>query len=136
MAIFIKLLNQNEELVGVEALDPPNWVQQLRNGTVVLCTRERDAQGVQDTTGSVIYQLSGRETINDPAIIRTAIIITEAEYDELSQDYPEPSPQPDDPDEDIAPMTVPEMRQKIEELQASNDMLTECLLEISEIIYG
>jgi hypothetical protein len=136
MPIFIKLHNHEDELVGVEKLDPPHWVKVLNNGTIVLCDREREAQGVQDATGSVIYQLSDRTAIGDPAIIRTATVITEAEYDELSQDYPEPTPQPDDPDDDIAPMTLPEMRQKIEELQAANDTLTECVLEMSEIIYG
>ena len=33
-------------------------------------------------------------------------------------------------------MTVAEMREKITEQQGSIDMLVECVLEMSEIIYG
>ena len=136
MAIYIKLLNQAEELVGVEMLDPPVYVTHQSNGVTTICDRERDAWGVQDATGSVIYQLAGRPLIPDPEIIRTAIVITEAEYDELSQDYPEPSPQPDDPEEDVAPLTVAQMRAKLAEQEEAISMLTECLLEMSEIVYG
>ena len=136
MGIFIKLHNQSGEMVGVEALDPPVYVTQLRNGTVAICDRERDAQGVQDATGSVIYQLAGRQIIQDPSIIRTATIITEAEYDELLQDYPEPDPQPASADDDIAPLTVGQMRAIIEGQQETIEMLTACVLEMSELVYG
>lgn len=107
MEIFIKVHDQQEELVGVEILDPPGWVRQLRNGTVELCDRESQAQGVQDSTGSVIYQLAGRKVIDDPNIELVATIITEAEYDELAptihppdvdpEPDPEPEPEPVDP---------------------------------------
>lgn len=136
MKTHIKLHNQNGELVGVEELDPANWVRQLRNGTIELCDRESEAQGVQDASGSVIYQLSGRTALVDGSIIRTATVITEAEYDELANDYPEPDPQPPDPEDDIAPLTVAEMRMKLAEQDEQIAMLTECLLEMSGLVYG
>ena len=99
MATFIKLHNrESEDIVGLEVLDPPGWVRQLRNGTVELCDHELLAQGVQDATGSVIYQLAGRPAIDDPSIELVATVITEAEYDELSQSYHPPDPEPDDPE--------------------------------------
>ena len=78
------------------------------------------------------------------------VVIDETEYDEIrallddgeevpvDPAPPEPEPVgPDDPVEpDERPMTVAEMREKITEQQGSIDMLIECVLEMSEIIYG
>lgn len=131
---YIKVLNEYGDLVSVEALEDPVFVMiQLRNGKMVRCS-ERHAQGVLDATGGVIYQLEGKEPLPDTE--RTAVIITQAEYDELSEDYPEPNPQPDDPEEDVTPLTVGQMRAKIAEQEETISMLTECLLEMSEIVYG
>lgn len=133
MEIFIKVLNQDDELVSLEVLDPPNWVTVLRNGTIALCDHEILARGVQDATGSTIYQLAGREPIPDPDITLTATIITEAEYDELSQSYHPPDPEPDDPEpEDPEPddpnvMTRAELTERVlaltEELAAAKILL-------------
>lgn len=131
---YIKVYNEYGDIVSVEALEEPVFVMiQPRNGKLVRCA-ERQAQGVLDVTGGTIYQLDGKPVLPDTD--RTAVIITQAEYDELSQDYPEPNPQPDDPAEDVAPLTVGEMRTKIAEQEATISMLTECLLEMSEIVYG
>lgn len=132
---FIKVLNTYGDLVSVEALEEPVYVMfQTRNNKLIRCS-ERLAQGILDVTGSTIYQLSERPLLPD-APDRTAVIITQAEYDELSQDYPEPNPQPDDPERDDPPLTVGEMRAKLAEQEATISMLTECLLEMSEIVYG
>jgi len=134
MEIFIKVLNQDDELVSLEVLDPPNWVTVLRNGTIALCDHEILARGVQDATGSTIYQLAGREPIPDPDITLTATIITEAEYDELSQSYHPPDPEPDDPEpeepddpDEPGAMTRAELTERVlaltEELAAAKIML-------------
>ena len=132
---FIKVLNTYGDLVSVEALEEPVYVMfQTRNNKLIRCS-ERLAQGILDVTGSTIYQLSERPLLPDEPD-RTAVIITQAEYDELSQDYPEPNPQPDDLEQDDPPLTVGEMRAKLAEQEATISMLTECLLEMSEIVYG
>lgn len=132
---YIKVLNAAGDLVSVEALEDPVFVWiQPRNGKMARCYNESNAQGIVSIDGSAIYQIKDKPLLPDTE--RTAVIITQAEYDELSQDYPEPNPQPDDPGEDIAPLTVGEMRAKIEEQEETITMLTECLLEMSEIVYG
>ena len=132
---FIKVLNTYGDLVSVEALEEPVYVMfQTRNNKLIRCS-ERLAQGILDVTGSTIYQLSERPLLPDEPD-RTAVIITQAEYDELSQDYPEPNPKPDDSEQDDPPLTVGEMRAKLAEQEATISMLTECLLEMSEIVYG
>lgn len=81
----------------------------------------------------------------------SVIVIGETEYDEIRAllddgeevpyvpDEPEP-PAPVNPDEPInpdeRPMTVAEMREKIIEQQESIDMLIDCILEMSEVVYG
>ncbi len=80
----------------------------------------------------------------------TVTVIGETEYDEIrallddGEEIPvtpaEPDPPPVEPDEpvepDDRPMTVAEMREKITEQQASIDMLIDCILEMSEVVYG
>ncbi|MBR4193227.1 MAG: hypothetical protein IKQ54_05360 [Oscillospiraceae bacterium] len=125
MATFIKVHDRQEELVGVEILDPPGWVRQLRNGTVELCDRESQAQGVQDSTGSVIYQLAGRQVIDDPNIELVATIITEAEYDELAPLFPDHPPDPDVPDPEPEPVDPGDGSMSNAELTAAVQALTE-----------
>ena len=87
-----------------------------------------------------------------PAYESAQIIVIDAtEYDEIRAllddgeevphipDDPEP-PVPVDPDEpvnpDDRPMTIAEMRAKIAEQAESIDMLIDCILEMSEVVYG
>lgn len=78
------------------------------------------------------------------------VMINAREYDEIRalledgediheppEPIPEPEPEPHEepaPEPD-APMTISEMRQQITEMSAMMEMLTECILEISEVIY-
>lgn len=99
MEIYIKLSNQDDEIVGIEELAEPVWIAYYpRCGQPIICDKEIEAHGVQDSTGSKIYQLAGRPIIPLPSITLTATIITYAEYDELSQSYHPPDPEPDDPE--------------------------------------
>lgn len=143
--LFIKVLNGNGDIVSVEALEEPVYIMQIpSNGVVVICKKASEAQGIQDVTGSYVYQLYGKTPIQDESITRIAHIIPEYEYDELTAEYPEPNPQPEEPqEEETPPLTMSQMREvietqqaTIEELQQTNDMLLECLLEISEIVYA
>lgn len=77
-----------------------------------------------------------------------ASVIDLAEYDELYEQLvdgepvpeptpePEPTPSPEPEPEPEHKMTVQEMREKIAEQDETISMLTECLLEMSEIVYG
>lgn len=48
---------------------------------------------------------------------------------------PEPEPKPE-PEPEDKPMTIAEMREKITEQENTITMLTECILEMSEIVYS
>lgn len=77
------------------------------------------------------------------------VLIEQAEYDDLIEQLmdgetvpepvepePEPTPEPEPEPEPERRMTVQEMREKITEQASTIEMLTECLLEMSEIVYG
>lgn len=100
MATFIKL-TKDGLLIGVDKLDPPVWVKENpRTGAPYECS-QKEAQGVLDSSLAVTYQLEGKPPFDDPSIDTTAEIITEAEYDELVQEFPpDHPPDPDDPDPD------------------------------------
>lgn len=81
----------------------------------------------------------------------TVTVIDAVEYDEILAmlndgeeipDIPEPEPPQPDPDEpeepepEERPMTIAEMRQFIADQQEQINMLTDCILEMSEVVYG
>jgi len=48
---------------------------------------------------------------------------------------PEPEPDPEQPEEE-KPLTVQQMREKLVEQDATIQMLTDCILEMSEVVYS
>ena len=88
---------------------------------------------------------------NAPHIMSATVTIIDAsEYDELYEQLkedepipyipptpptPEPEPEPEPVEPPEAPMTIQQMRDKILAQEEMINMLTECLLEVSELIY-
>lgn len=132
--MYIKAFTAQGELTGAEKLDPPVWVRwQLSNGLLVRCEQE-EAQGVVSEDGERIYLIGGQQPHGIPEAY--AEEITEAEYDAIHGEDPEDE-DPDIPEgDDTPPMTRAELTAKVAELEEQNAMLTECLLEMSEIVYG
>ena len=110
-----------------------------------------DAQFAMSSITHVIYRDGWMRPTAAPAEkyqTGTVVMIDAVEYDELyaqlsegeSIDEPEekiPVPvEPVQPEPEEKPMTVAEMRETIIEQQEQIDMLTECLLEMSELVYG
>ena len=92
------------------------------------------AQGIVSANGSETYQLDGRDAI--PGMVHTAVCITQADYELLKDTDPEdnnPTP-PDDPGIEV--LTRAQLTAKVAELEETNTMLMECVLEMSETVYA
>lgn len=119
--LYIKILDTDGIATSVEALENPVYVYtQPKNGLVVRCSSVR-AQGVLDKTGSVIYQLQGKETID--RAVANAVMITTAEYYELEailgteEDPEDINPEiPEDTTEEEV-LTRAELTTKVSELE-------------------
>lgn len=127
---------------------------QEKNRILISCPLE-EAQLVQGHDGETIYRVPWLNPLPEEAgsyeSVEAAIIDRQEYLDLLAvledgeqpiepeppkqEPEPEPEPDPEQPEEE-KPMTVAEMRQRIKELEARNDMLLECLLEMSEIVYA
>lgn len=142
--VYIKLVDDNEMTVSIEALEAPDFVMwQEKNRIPESCSKLR-AHGVVSKYGDCIYQLKGRRVMPDRTKKGvTAVIITEAEYEELALQFDdtEPEPSDDQQDEHGEPvMTIEQMRIKLAELEAITsehmEFIEDCLLEVSEVIYA
>ena len=134
--IWIKVMD-GETLIAAEAHERPQYVRRQSNGAIVLCD-EAFAQGIVSKDGTVIYQLDGKAPIGIDGC-STAYQIYGTEYDELTRDVPDteddtPELPPDTPEEKI--LTRAELTARVQELEAQNAMLTDCLLEMSEVVYA
>lgn len=130
--LYIKILSGGE-IVGAEAHDTPAYVKyQTRNHVIVRCS-EQDAQGILSKDGAEIYQLVEGATL--PGEYKTAVPISMMEYDELGYEDSEDTA-PVMPDGDTPVMTRAELTAKVQELEETNAMLMECLLEMSEAVYA
>ena len=108
-----------------------SYVKMLDDGvTPVRCTESEDPYGILARDASVIFSFGDSETHTKVALKE----IEKTKYDELKAEI-DASRIPDDESEreEEEDIDRPPTR---EELQKQIDMLTECILEMSEIIYG
>lgn len=137
--MYVKVYGTDGSIISAEEHASPVYVcYQAYNDIVMRCTTSQ-AQGIVSADQSQIYQLQGRLKI--PGKYRIAEEISKADYEQLvtELDIDGDTPAPDDPDEDgqgADIMTAAEMREAITELKASKEFLEECILEMSEILYG
>lgn len=126
------------------------WVE--KHHCLMIC-EPAQAEYVQSYDRTTIYHDSWLRPVPTGAPACEAakvVVIGETEYDEIrallddGEEVPvdpvEPEPEPIEPDDpvepDDRPMTVAEMREKIAEQQESISMLIDCILEMSEVVYG
>ena len=139
--LYIKITDvQDGTVLAAEALSEPVFVMWQEKNKIPIRCSEHKAQGIVSEDGSIIYQLAGKAAMPTAESGMEAATIDEWEYEEIIErlDPPEPEPQPDpepEPEPDV-PMTPAQMRLKIKEQGESIDMLTECILEMSEAVYG
>ena len=116
-----------------------------------------EAQFVQSRDGDTVYHAEwlkpypAEAGYYEPVDV---VMIDENEYDEIrafledgeeipyEPDDPTPEPQPepepdepDDPEEEEHKMTISEMRQTLTDMMEQVGLLTECILEMSEVVY-
>lgn len=151
--VYFKIV-KNDTIIAVEAHPTPVYVYKQRNGVVIRCSAYY-AQGILSIDGSTIYQLEDKPVLDDNLLIATKI--TTAEYlnlvdtlDELPEEEVESDTEIENEPAGEKVMTTVEMRARILELEAEleaqtqtnkeqlerQDFLEECILEMSEVIYG
>ena len=134
--MYIKTFDESDILTGAEHLaDPPCFVRwQIKNGMMVRCDRS-EAQGLIGEDNNTVYLWGGAmpHGMKEPY----AEEITQTEYEEIKRDAPDPEDDdPVNPDPESPPMTRAELTAKVAELEATNAFLTDCILEMSEMIYA
>ena len=128
--IYLNAYDAQDNLTGTEAISEPVFCcRQISNGCLVRCD-EQDAQGIVSADGSQVYLIRGQmpNGIKEPY----AVFITEAEYNAAMANAPDPEDEtPEVPDgaEESEIMTRAELTERIA-------FLEDCLLEMSEIVYG
>ena len=151
---YFKIIN-NGEAVDAGWM----WLQYNTRHRCLMACEPRDAHYVQSYDGATVYRVGWLNPVPEGAPTypeADARIIDPEEYNDLIEildegetvpEPDEPEPEPDEPDEGDdqepdegetpeRPMTLQEMRAKIAEQEETISMLTECLLEMSEIVYG
>lgn len=147
---YFKII-QNGEIVGA-GCQFLKWYPRTRK--MALCDLQ-DAQGAHDAVSERVYHADWLKNVPREAGITLQeadiALIDAVEYDEIIETLsggetipvpepdPEPQPEPEpepEPDPEERPMTVAEMREKIQEQAGQIEMLTECLMEMSELVYG
>lgn len=127
---------------------------QKKNRVMVSCPPE-EAQFILSGDGNTIYRVqwlnpapeeAGQHEVVEAAMIERQEYLdlrTQLDEGEIVPDpkpiVPEPDPEPEPESEHPATekqMTIAEMRQRIKAQDTEILMLTECLLEMSEIVYG
>ena len=125
--IYLKVLDADGNFVSAEAIETPIYVKyQSRNKLLLQCPALH-AQGIVSANGSETYQLDGRDAI--PGMVHTAVCITQATDPEDNNPTP-----PDDPGIEV--LTRAQLTAKVAELEETNTMLMECVLEMSETVYA
>lgn len=130
--VYIKVLDRDGALVGVEALADPGWVRYDPIHHRLLRCGKDEAGGVVSEDASTVYNY-GNVGVHAEL---TAVTIMPAEYDTLQPQIPDPEDDdpeiPDGSDPEEKPMTRAELTEKVEALEKANTLLTGMLLENRE----
>lgn len=132
--MFYKILCDGKIVDACTVLNYVKWVD--RNQIFVSCTAS-DADGIVSSDGSEIYLFETADMSGDYKYVSYAEI-TEDVYYEILEELEKGKPIDDDPEPnpDIEPVVKDELIERLESLEEMNDILTECILEMSEIIYA
>lgn len=149
--VYLKLQDTDGTVVGIEEINNPTYVcYQERNSILIRCS-EKEAQGIMSANENTIYQIHGKEKLQGiEEQLLDAFFIDDFEYevlkntiDEISDSVSETSVTDDTEVDEIKILTSAEMVQKINTLEKAleaerqrNDMLEECILEMSEAVYA
>ena len=134
--MYYKIISGGQIVDACEGLRYVHWQEKNR---LFLTCGEQDADGIVSTDGENVYLLEGSQQIGDYAYASVTEIMKE-EYDELRDELDSGAEIPDDSGNDQPDSPAKTRLQLLEEqvaaLEETNYLLTECLLEMSEIVYG
>ena len=124
----------------VDAGDSLIYVRWQEKNSLWLTCSEEDAEGIVSYDGADIFLLEGSEP-REGFLIAAVTEVTEEEYlsvrEELDAGAEIAAPNVPDPGPETPAKTrLKQLEDQVAALQEVNDMLTECLLEMSEIVYG
>ena len=152
---YIEIMSADETTVGVESAEEFVFVKYQDKNQIIIRCLEKEAQGVISAeSDSTIYQLLGKEKIKGvDGDVLTAKFICKEDYENLQALFSNnnkkddsSSTEPDGKDDNpgtSSVMTTAQMRATIislssdvKDLKEQNQMLTECLLDMSEQVYA
>lgn len=147
--VYLKIQDADGIVVGVEEIKDPSYAcYQKRNNIVILCS-EKEAQGILSVNENTIYQIHGREKLQGiEEKLLDAFFIDDFEYEVLKNQIGEmpdntESSMEDTEIEESKVLTSAELARRVKALeetlaaeQQRNDMLEECILEMSETVYA
>ena len=119
--LYIKIMDDNT-IISAEAHVTPIYIcRQATNGILIRCP-EIHAQGILSLDGSTVYQLDGKESLQDDAEY-TAYEITLPEYEAIMEELdPHYDPDPEPPYDDTLERLIAE---KVAEMSATCNALIE-----------
>ena len=146
--VYLKLQRDNT-VVGATAIEDPHYLKyQERNHMIVMCP-ESEATGILANDVNTMYHLAGRDElqgVEEPLLDAYFIDVYEYELivENLDDDDiinpPEPSEDDQEDDEYMTPEVmrtkILELSELVTELQDANEFLSDCLIEMSEVVYG
>lgn len=142
--MYYKIISQGQ-IIDAAPDDQLNYVRwQDKNGMFLSCTPEL-ADGIVSTGGDEIYLLEGSSAgaVLPDAPVITLAEITEEEYleirDELDAGQAIVIPDAEEPSGEDSPKPqtrLAQLESQVADLVEQNAMLVECILEMSEVVYG
>lgn len=142
-------LVSNGLIVDAVSGDDAIWIEEnIHNYSMIIGERDK-ARGILSSDGGTVYHIEGTPPFHDFPHYPDARVedITEEEYlalrDELEANgvISSPEPEPEFSEPEVEPVVkkssaILALEAQVAELAAANAMLTDCLLEMSEIVYG
>lgn len=145
---YYKIISQ-EQIVGIGTM----FLQWSKKYKRFYYSNINNANCVQDAITQKIYHTSWLIPLPSEATnIESATVITIDKqeykdlYEQLKEDKtipfippkpePEPNPEPEPAELPEQPLTIQQMREKLKKQDETINMLVDCLLEVSEVVYN
>lgn len=145
---YYKLIHGHEIVDAIDGNDA-TWLVENPRSLSIYAGAESEARGVVSTDGQTTWHIEGREAFTDYPHYETAqlIEIDAEEYAALraeldagnapEEEMTRPEDATDTPEPEALPKTrLRHLEELVASLSADNEMLKECLLEMSEVVYA
>lgn len=145
MRTYYKLVS-GDEVVDAICAEDANWIVENPTNYSLYSGPESLAWGIESTDATTTWHIWGKPVFHKFPDYETVTLVEveESDYEEIIAEIiagriPEkmidPEEVPSGP-EDNAKTKIAALEEKIAQLLEENEMLVECILEMSEIVYG